>query len=101
MNERCCGQQLSKTFQQALSSFQKVLDRLETGGIVVSFLEGKTRMYQFSPRYPFLKELKNFLSKAYEFLHQKQKETYYEPIIRKRPRKKGKPSQVIDRINVT
>ena len=88
--ERCYGQQLSRIFGQALSPFQKTLDRLEDGGIIVSFLEGKTRMYQFNPRYPFLKELKDFIEKSYQFLPQEQKEKYYEAITRKRPRKRDK-----------
>lgn len=91
VNERCYGQQLSRVFQQAISTFQNVLDRLETGGILVSFLEGKTRSYQFNPRYPFLKELEAFLGKAYAFLPQEIKDKYYEPKSRKRPRRKGKP----------
>ena len=41
-----------------------------------SFLEGKTRSYQFNPRYPFLQELKDFLTKAYKFLPQSQKGKY-------------------------
>jgi len=91
INQRCYGQQLSRAFQQALSPFQKVLDRLEAGGILVSFLEGKTRSYQFNPRYPFLQELKAFLAKAYAFLPQEIKDQYYEPKTRQRPRRKGKP----------
>lgn len=91
INQRCYGRGLSRTFQQALSPIQKALDRLETGGIIVSFLEGKTRMYQFNPRYPFLQELKTLLKKAYIFLPQEFKNQYYEPKIRKRPRRKGKP----------
>ena len=90
INQRCYGQQLSRIFEQSVSPFQKALDRLESGSIVVSFLEGKTRMYQFNPRYPFLRELKDFITKAYEFLPQEQKDKYYEPKIRKRPRKRGK-----------
>jgi len=73
-NERCYGQQLSRIFKQALSPFQKALDRLETGGILISFLVGKTRCYQFNPRYSFLLELKGFLTKAYEFLPEKVKD---------------------------
>lgn len=91
IHERCYGQQLSRSFKQALSPFQKVLDRLETGGIAVSFLEGKTRWYQFNPRYPFLQELKAFLTRAYAFVPREIKNQYYEPMIRKRPRRKGKP----------
>lgn len=90
-NSKSYGSQLSKIFQESLSSFQKGFDRLEAGGILVSFLEGKTRIYQFNPRYPFLKELKNFLGKAYLFLPQDFKDNYYEQKLRKRPRRRGKP----------
>lgn len=90
-NEKCYGAELQKTFGEALSPFQKALDRLEKGGIVVSFLFGRTRVYEWNPRYPFLKELKSFLSKAYNFLPQEIKEKYYEPKVRKRPRRRGKP----------
>lgn len=91
VNRTCYGSGLSQVFQESLSPFQKGLDRLETGGILVSFLEGKTRLYQFNPRYPFLTELKLFLEKAYEFLPSEFKERFYQPKIRKRPRRKGKP----------
>ncbi|PIS03396.1 MAG: ArsR family transcriptional regulator [Chlamydiae bacterium CG10_big_fil_rev_8_21_14_0_10_42_34] len=91
INERCYGSQLSRSFDEALTPFQKGLDRLEAGGIIVSFVEGKTRIYQFNPRYPFLSELKAFLLKSYEFLPSEFKERFYQPKIRKRPRRKGKP----------
>jgi hypothetical protein len=91
INNRCYGQQLSNVFGQAISPFQKVLDRLENGGVVVSFLEGKTRLYQFNPRYPFLKEIKDFIEKAYDFLPKEYKDKYYEVNLRKRPRRRGKP----------
>ena len=61
INQRCYGRQLCYIFSQALSPIQKALDRLERGGLIISFLEGKTRMYQFNPRYPFLQELKTLL----------------------------------------
>jgi hypothetical protein len=89
-NGSCYGAELKRVFDGALSPFQKALDRLENGGVVVSFLEGKTRVYQFNPRYPFLKEFKALLEKAYEFFPQEIKEKYYEPKIRRRPRRKGK-----------
>lgn len=91
VNQNCYGTQLSKVFNQALSPFQRILDRLEEGGIIVSFLAGKTRLYQFNPRYPFLEELKEFLKKAYEFISQEEKQKFYEPKTRKRPRRRGKP----------
>lgn len=90
MNESCYGTELSCVFNAPLSPFQKALDRLESGNILVSFLEGKTRIYKFNPRYPFLNELRSFLEKAYTFLPEEFKTRYYEPKIRKRPRRKGK-----------
>lgn len=91
VNEKCYPSQLKNTFQVPLYSFQRALARLEKGGILVSFREGKTLLYEFNPRYPFLAELKAFLQKAYQFLPQNLKEKYYEPIVRKRPRRHGKP----------
>lgn len=91
VNEKCYASQLKKTFQSPLYSFQRALARLEKGGIIASHLEGKTLIYQFDPRYPFLKELKAFLQKAYEFFPEEIREKYYEPKTRKRPRRQGKP----------
>lgn len=91
VNESCYASQLSKIFQIPLYSVQKALGRLEKGGIVVSKRVGKTLIYEFNPRYPFLTELKAFLQKAYEFFPPEIKEKYYEPIERKRPRRQGKP----------
>jgi len=91
INKKCYGTQLSRIFDQALSPFQNSLDRLESGGILVSFLEGRVRNYQFNPRYPFLKELLKLIEKAYQFLPEELKHEYYEHRERRRPRKKGKP----------
>lgn len=89
-NEKCYPSELQSVFQSSLYSFQRALSRLEKGGIIVSHREGKTLIYQFNPCYPFLKELKCFLSKAYEFLPKEIQEKYYTS-KRKRPRRQGKP----------
>ncbi len=91
MNKTCYGALLSKVFDVPVSSIQKGLERLEYGGIVVSVMVGKTRVYQFNPRWPFLKEFEMFLKKAYSFLPEEMRLQYYERPIRKRPRRKGKP----------
>ena len=91
INQKCYAYQLKKRFDMPLYSLQRALTRLEDGGIIVSFNEGKTRMYQFNPRYPFLKELVAFLEKAYTFLPEDLRLKYYDPPIRKRPRRRGKP----------
>lgn len=91
VNKKCYPSQLREAFQNPLYSFQRALARLEKGGVVVSYREGKTLVYQFNPRYPFLPELQAFLSKAYSFFPEDIREKYYEPIVRKRPRRQGKP----------
>jgi|694.fasta_scaffold65745_5 hypothetical protein len=90
-NEECYPSQLKEVFQTPLYSFQRALTRLEKGNIVVSQRKGKTLIYQFNPRYPFVAELKAFLQQAYESLPQEIREKYYEPPIRRRPRRQGKP----------
>jgi predicted transcriptional regulator len=91
VNEKCFASELKQRFQTALSPIQKSLDKLETAGILVSFPVGKTRVFQFNPRYAFLNELRAFIARAYKFLPDKIKAQYYEPAVRKRPRKRAKP----------
>lgn len=90
-NERTYPSEFSRILNIPLFSCQKAFERLEKGGVVVSTNEGKTRIYQFNPRYPLKNELFQFLEKAYTFLPQELREKYYELPIRKRPRRKGKP----------
>lgn len=80
--------ELSKMFNIPVNGIQQQLERLENGGVVVSSMVGKTRLYQFNPRYPFLKELRTLIRRAMEFLSEKEMQKYYRR--RTRPRKKGK-----------
>lgn len=91
VNGRCYPSQLKQVFKSPLYSFQKALARLEKGGVLVSHREGKTLIYQFNPRYPFLGELKALLEKAYQYLPGEIRTKYYEPMTRRRPRRPGKP----------
>jgi len=91
VNERCYASNLRAVFDIPLYSIQNALSRLEQGSIIVRHAEGKTQIYQFNPRYPFINELKAFLEKAYAFLPDDHKRKFYEMPIRKRPRRKGKP----------
>jgi len=70
-------------------SIQKQLARLETGGVLYSRPVGRTRLYAFNPRYPFLAELKRLLAKALSFYPQQQRELL--TMNRRRPRRRGKP----------
>lgn len=91
LHEKTYAAQLSRTFKTALDPIQKTLRKLEEGGVLVSFLEGKTRIFQWNPRYPFLSEIQALAKKAYTFLPKEIQETQYESMKRKRPRKTGKP----------
>lgn len=68
------------------------LNKLEGAGIVVSRLEGKTRLYEFNPRYPLLDPLTRLIEKAMAFLPQKERRLRYEK--RTRPRRAGKPGMI-------
>ncbi len=83
--------QLKRSFGSPLDPIQKTLKKLEEGGLLVSFLEGKTRIFQWNLRYPFLSEIQSLAKKAYSFLPLNIQETHYQSIQRKRPRKTGKP----------
>ncbi len=96
LNEVCYATELHKRMGTSLSTFQNALDRLEQGGILVSSLQGKTRIYSFNSRYAFFVELTVLLRRAYEFLPQDIKEEFYEPVGRKRPRKKRKPLKYVE-----
>lgn len=91
INQKGYGSQLSAVLRVPLYSVQKALQRLEDGAIIVALEEGKTRVFQFNPRYPFLEELKAFLKKAYVFLPDTIKLGLYEAPLRRRPRRTGKP----------
>ncbi len=65
------------------------LDKLEAGGILVSRAAGKTRLYSFNSRCPFIKELKALLEKVMTFCPDDLKKQLI--MNRRRPRKRDKP----------
>jgi len=83
--------ELSRSFDSALDPIQKTVRKLEDGGLLVSFLEGKTRVFQWNPRYPFLTEIQALAKKAYSFLPPDIQKNQYQSKKRKRPRKTNKP----------
>lgn len=68
---------------------QKQMAKLEAGNVLASCLVGRTRLYQFNPRYPFLKELKALLEKTLSFYPESLQEELR--MNRRRPRRAGKP----------
>lgn len=87
--EKGYAKAMADLFNIPINGIQQQLKRLEDGGVVVSILQGRTRVYQFNPRYPFLNELKNLLGRALLFLPEEEISRYYKN--RTRPRRKGKP----------
>jgi hypothetical protein len=82
------AREISRFFEITLDPVQKQLNKLELGGILVSFIKGRTRIYTFNPRYPFLKELKAMLDKAITFYPEEEQERLL--MNRRRPRCRGK-----------
>jgi predicted transcriptional regulator len=81
--------EIAQFFNTDLSQIQKQLDGMEAGGVLISQTIGRTRPYEFSPRYPFLKELKGLLEKALFYYPEPLKERL--AMNRRRPRRRGKP----------
>jgi len=81
--------EIASNFSVALNMVQKQLGRLEEAGILVSQLKGRTRVYYWNPRYPFLGELRDLLAKAFKFISEEQIKKFYRK--RTRPRRQGKP----------
>lgn len=79
VNNKCYGTQLHHQLKTPLTPIQKTLLRLEKGGVILSYYEGKTRFYQFNPAYPLLHELEQLLKKAYTLLSAHDKKAYYVP----------------------
>jgi hypothetical protein len=80
---------IARLYETNLYGIQKQLDKLEAGGVLASRLVGRTRVYTFNPRYPFLKELQALLAKALTFYSPDEQENLL--LNRRRPRRKGKP----------
>lgn len=83
------ARQISRLFQIAFDPVNKQLAKLEDAGILVARQKGRTKIYTWNPRYPFLFELKALIKKAYEYIPKGDKELYYSE--RTRPRKSNKP----------
>ncbi len=73
VNEKCYAYLLKSTFDSPLFSFQRALERLERGGVIVAELEGKTRFINLIPAILFLKSSKSFLLKSIDSYHKRQR----------------------------
>jgi len=83
------AREIARYFETSLPSIQNQLKHFENGGLLLSKMAGKTKVYFINPRYAFLEELTSLLNKA---------KIYYKPELRekfemkrKRPRRPEKP----------
>jgi predicted transcriptional regulator len=81
--------EIARFFEVDSYLIRKQLEKLEAGGVLSSRTAGKTRLYSFNPRYPFLPELKRLMEKALSFYPEEFRTRLL--ISRQRPRRRGKP----------
>jgi transposase len=82
------AREIARFYSTDLNPIQKQLDKLESGGVLVSRTAGRTRLYSFNPRYPFLEELRALLQKALKFYPDDLQDRLV--MSRRRPRRRGK-----------
>jgi predicted transcriptional regulator len=83
------AREIARFFDTDLDPILKQLERLEHGGVLVSRPVGRTRLFTFNPRYPFLAELQALLEKTLAFYSEEERERF--TLDRRRPRRSGKP----------
>lgn len=81
--------EIAQFFDTDLAPIQRQLDKLESGGVLASRKAGRTRLYSFNPRCPFLKELVALLEKVMTFCPNDLRDRLL--MNRRRPRRRGKP----------
>ena len=83
------AREIARFFNSDLAPIQKQLEKLENGGVLVSKLAGRTRVFSFNPRYPMLDEVRKLLEKTLQFYPDDTHEAL--TMERRRPRRRGKP----------
>jgi hypothetical protein len=83
------AREITRFYDTSLLPVQKQLEKLEAGGVLYSRLVGRTRVFAFDPRYPFLQELKSLMEKVLSFYPDETRELLL--LNRRRPRRPGKP----------
>jgi hypothetical protein len=80
---------IARDYGAALTPFLRQLNRLEAAGVLASREVGRTRIYQFNPKSPYVTPLKKLVEIAYESIPLQEREKIFH--VRRRPRRKGKP----------
>jgi biotin operon repressor len=86
--EQAYGREIAATFDISNSQVQKQLLKLESGGLLVSQLVGRTRLYQWNPRNPLVPPFRALLKVALDSLPAAEQQRFFRK--RTRPRRSGK-----------
>jgi DNA-binding transcriptional ArsR family regulator len=74
--EQGYGREIAAALNMAQSQVRKQLEKFESGGILVSRLVGRTRLYQWNPRYPLVLPLRALLGAAIDSLPPPDRQRY-------------------------
>jgi hypothetical protein len=80
---------IAKDYEVAITPIKKQLERFEEGGLLKSKVFGRSRVYSFNEKSPWVKPIKEILSIAYNSISIKDRQLIFGE--RRRPRQKGKP----------
>ena len=83
------AREIAKYLDASLQSIQNQLNNFEDGGVMLSKMHGRTKVFFFNPSYALLDELFALLNKAKEYYKPELK--YKFEMQRKRPRRVSKP----------
>jgi len=83
------AREIAEFFHTAHRPIQKQLEKFEAAGILYSQRVGRTRVYRFNPRCPFVEELRALLEKALSFYPEDDRNALL--MDRRRPRRSDKP----------
>jgi hypothetical protein len=85
------GRAIADDFLDSVSllNVQRQLEKLALAGILVSKTAGRTRLYSWNPKSPYVKPLKEIVRIQYESLSLEERQTLFAK--RRRPRRKDKP----------
>jgi len=80
---------ISEDYGISATPITNQLERFEKANILVSKTIGRSRIFSFNSKSPFVKPIKELLKIVYESIPLKEREIIFK--TRRRPRQKGKP----------
>ena len=81
---------VAKDMKTSLGAIQKQFERFEAAGIIISRLQGRTRVYQFNMKNgAIVKHFKEIIKIVYHSIPIKERQEIFH--VRRRPRRAGKP----------